>query len=510
MLIFIFFTLFVLNFGQKHPTGHLKPFGSHQKPSIFTTELNYVPQPDQFYNDFVIKRKPVVFRGAAINSHAYQAWTPQYIKKHFGDIVVRMEAKDEADSRVPATEAGVGRGYIGSFIDNYDVLNAYIISQIPIRMEKDIMIPPCLRCGYFSKRLQEINLFITAQGGKTKLHRDPYSNIHCVLNGTKDWIIVNDQNSKYVHQSQDSENEFGGQSMINVDKVNLVRYYEISKLNYSQVTLNAGDCIYMPSSYWHQVRVNGKFNVAYSIWFSAHYEYFDWKFQKLKLPSWNNCQVKSFDYVSVSKAHLIWRYNSDFTTDILHGKMDIYVLRYILLTYTNHDNIINIEKFCEEIIRSKFRKVTKKLRKAFTSVLFKIVGKTQNFTSADVYNISEDNLKILHLTLEHNDPSNTANFEYSYISGKNLNYLVKKVLEKIIKIPKQIFVNLYTKNLGGTETVAKKVFHLLSTDGFISSRSFTAHWSKVQKLFNNPLLDHDPTIEHLWYKRLRSLGINFY
>ena len=49
--------------------------------------------------------------------------------------------------------------------------------------------------------------------------------------------------------------------MINVDKVNLVRYYEISKLNYSQVTLNAGDCIYMPSSkflkdtiYWQYLK----------------------------------------------------------------------------------------------------------------------------------------------------------------------------------------------------------------------------------------------------------------
>ena len=79
--------------------------------------------------------------------------------------------------------------------------------------------------------------------------------------------------------------------------------------------------------YWHQVRVNGKFNVAYSIWFSAHYEYFDWKYQKLELPSWKSCQQMSFDYVSVSKANLIWRYNSNLSTNILHGKMDIYVLR---------------------------------------------------------------------------------------------------------------------------------------------------------------------------------------
>jgi len=41
---------------------------------------------------------------------------------------------------------------------------------------------------------QEVHLFITAKGGQTLLHRDPFSNIHCVFNGTKDWILLDNSN----------------------------------------------------------------------------------------------------------------------------------------------------------------------------------------------------------------------------------------------------------------------------------------------------------------------------
>ena len=40
--------------------------------------------------------------------------------------------------------------------------------------------------------IQEVHMFIVGKGGKTLLHRDPYSNIHCVFNGTKQWIMIAD------------------------------------------------------------------------------------------------------------------------------------------------------------------------------------------------------------------------------------------------------------------------------------------------------------------------------
>ena len=48
----------------------------------------------------------------------------------------------------------------------------------------------------------------------------------------------------------------------------------------------------------------------------------------------------------------------------------IQLYRYILLTFTNEDNVINIEKFCDETIRSKFKTVATNLRKKVSIIFF--------------------------------------------------------------------------------------------------------------------------------------------
>ena len=53
---------------DKVPVGHLKPFGQHRKADVVTQEISAVPHPAEFWGTYVSKHKPVVFRGAAINS----------------------------------------------------------------------------------------------------------------------------------------------------------------------------------------------------------------------------------------------------------------------------------------------------------------------------------------------------------------------------------------------------------------------------------------------------------
>ena len=102
------------------------------------------------------------------------------------------------------------------------------------------------RCGSFVEALQEVHLFLSARGGQTKLHQDPYSNIHCVFNGTKDWLLVHPDQTNLVYMSDDSAFEWGGYSEIDVDSVDLELFPLIKEVHYSKVTMNKGDCIFMP------------------------------------------------------------------------------------------------------------------------------------------------------------------------------------------------------------------------------------------------------------------------
>lgn len=43
--------------------GHMKPFGSHRPPDFVVEELPYMISPEDFYMNYIIKHKPVVFKG---------------------------------------------------------------------------------------------------------------------------------------------------------------------------------------------------------------------------------------------------------------------------------------------------------------------------------------------------------------------------------------------------------------------------------------------------------------
>ena len=63
------FLLINLSFGlNENQRGHLKPFGNHREPEIVTDELLFVPDPTQFWEQYVSKNRPVVFREAAKHS----------------------------------------------------------------------------------------------------------------------------------------------------------------------------------------------------------------------------------------------------------------------------------------------------------------------------------------------------------------------------------------------------------------------------------------------------------
>jgi len=119
--------------------------GEQSDPSVETDALNAVPQPLVFYEEFVKENKPVVFRSAVKNSRAYKYWTEDYLVEQYGNLTVRLESRSEQSNRIPNGTISLGLDLIGNFIKHYQSMDSYVISQIPEPMEKDVLVPPCLR-----------------------------------------------------------------------------------------------------------------------------------------------------------------------------------------------------------------------------------------------------------------------------------------------------------------------------------------------------------------------------
>jgi hypothetical protein len=65
---------------NQFPKGHQKQLGSHRAPEGKAEELLQMPTPSLFYNNYVAKSKPVIFKGAAKESDAFKLWTDNYLR----------------------------------------------------------------------------------------------------------------------------------------------------------------------------------------------------------------------------------------------------------------------------------------------------------------------------------------------------------------------------------------------------------------------------------------------
>ena len=181
------------------PRGHGEELGRHRDSEghVDIIHADELPSPQQFWDQYASIRKPVVFRGAGKHFPAFHLWTDKYLQENYGDLEVKLEAKREKDE-VPVGERGLGRDTIRSFLDTYQKKDSYTVSQLPDPLSTEVRVLPFLMCGTFSERILEANLWLSSGGTRSMLHKDADNAINCLLNGTKDWILIHPDNEKNV------------------------------------------------------------------------------------------------------------------------------------------------------------------------------------------------------------------------------------------------------------------------------------------------------------------------
>ena len=61
--------------------GHMQPIGSHRPPEDNITILSYVPDPLEFYEEYMSLKKPVLLKGAISSTPAVTKWiSDEYLR----------------------------------------------------------------------------------------------------------------------------------------------------------------------------------------------------------------------------------------------------------------------------------------------------------------------------------------------------------------------------------------------------------------------------------------------
>ncbi|XP_002127027.2 uncharacterized protein LOC494374 [Ciona intestinalis] len=449
------------------PVGHLQVLGSHRPPSIDIDEftVDNAPKPEAFYRDYVRHSKAVIFRGAVLGSKGFNLWTDEYIRENYGELEARIEGKKEKGGGIPVGETYLGRDTMRHFVDTYHNSSSYMVSELPQQMFKEVgIIPSVGACGLIAKRFVEIDIWWNGGGGKSIIHKDAYNQINCLYRGTKQWKLFEYEYEKWIYKHVEREDAVGGFSDVNVDKVDLIKFKDFAKIPWSNITINAGDCLYLPKSYYHQVYSEGTNNLAVSILFSrmdgldemdvsdcsdgTDYKAVKYLDQFDVMWMWNGS-----GYMSMGRGDLVYGHQQDLIEHINDVGEDITVD----VLYEMHGLIAG------EAPKEKYPDLeARNIPKAFERLDLNGDGR---LNVEEVKGATWDALRYYGLQIEEYEPSNSYIFEYSLIPYEKVRWLVTECFKKYEKLTRAKWAKLYVKNLKGTEHYANIVFDGLAGSG---------------------------------------------
>ncbi|XP_035673960.1 uncharacterized protein LOC118414197 [Branchiostoma floridae] len=313
------------------PVGHLLPLGYQREPEGPVKEYTQPLTPTEFWEQHAREPYvPLVYRQAIAKAPAVANWqSDDYIREKYGDLDVLIEKKIE-DRHHPVRL----RMPLSEFLDNYHHKQWYVVSLLPDPMRAEMQVPRSLLCGNFRDSILESNLWLSSGGTRSVLHYDADHNIHCLISGRKDFIMIDNKYGDKLDLA-DKKKSGSGFTHMNVDKVDLVKNPEVAEVPWTWATLKPGDCIFIPSRYFHQVRSYGR-SVAATIMWDPFAEFND-----------SDCATRDIDtYTAFNEVKLQWTYKKgDKVIDM--GYMNVEIIRKTFLTLMKEEDM---EKFTPELL----------------------------------------------------------------------------------------------------------------------------------------------------------------
>jgi len=250
--------------GSASLPGHLKPLGGHAPPSVDVAERTTLPSPAEMYA-LARTNTPVVVRGGIKFQPSYQKWTDAYMSEHFGDTVVDVEF-DKAENRFGAMpESWKLRKFIAAKARDGVQDRYYVVHDLTPRMRRDWRLLPSLACR--ETAMQMLVMWFSSGGTSSVLHNDGQENFLTLLEGSKKLTLWH---QREAHNLYVDEARKRGTSPVDVDAVDMEVFPRVAQAAYAQLTLHAGDMLFIPKSYYHQVRSfspgKSRRNIAVNYW----------------------------------------------------------------------------------------------------------------------------------------------------------------------------------------------------------------------------------------------------
>ncbi|MDF1699028.1 MAG: cupin-like domain-containing protein [Saprospiraceae bacterium] len=212
----------------------------------------------KFKQNYLLKNKPVIFEGQALEWACVQNWSLEYLKKLYGDDkIVMVNQEDVNNSHEELT--------LGELIDGiHNGLAKYyrfypLIQRHPERL-LDFDFKWMKKHRNESIKYDAFQVFIGPNASYTPLHNANPGNIFTQVFGEKEWMLIPPEYSVIVdanpiksnYRSAPIRKEYGPYNPFEPDHTRPYHLYQYCE-RYRAI-LKPGDVLFVPPYWWHAVR----------------------------------------------------------------------------------------------------------------------------------------------------------------------------------------------------------------------------------------------------------------
>ncbi|RYE28821.1 MAG: cupin-like domain-containing protein [Sphingobacteriaceae bacterium] len=223
---------------------------------------------EDFINNYLIPRKPLVIKKATETWPALQKWTFEYLKEVVGDKTVPLYNSAKADPTKPINASAADMKF-SDYIDLIQTqptdLRIFLfdpIKEAPKLLE-DYRSPSDLMGGFLDKYP---NMFFGGKGSVTFLHYDiDLAHIfHTHFNGRKHVILFDYKWKERLYALPLATYALEDYDVENPD---FDKFPALNGIEGQETVLEHGETLFMPTGFWHWMKyLDGSFSISLRAW----------------------------------------------------------------------------------------------------------------------------------------------------------------------------------------------------------------------------------------------------
>jgi hypothetical protein len=237
-------------------TGNLQKLWA-SAPRYKVVEKRTCPSREEFVELYVRGCRPVVLTDVTRDWAAMQRWSPEDLKRRFGEFEVEIQDGRDGDPDYEENKLAHRRMVkLGPFVDrvlaggptndyyltaNNEVLRGKAFSPL---LDDIGSLPPACNRSQFADRS---SFWFGPAGTKTPLHHDTIMLFHTQVVGRKRWRLISPLETPKVY------NFHGVYSPVDIDDPDLNRFPLFKEATILDVTVEPGETMFLPLGWWHQV-----------------------------------------------------------------------------------------------------------------------------------------------------------------------------------------------------------------------------------------------------------------